>query len=111
MSARQGDVWDIRFGKDSGDRPGIVVTRNDLNKGRIVLVVPCTSSHRTRRNANNVLLKASPSNGLSVDSFAQVHLIQPVSYEWFISKRGRLSEDDLGSVLQALAWAIDLYEY
>ena len=110
MTPRQGDVWDIRFRAEDGDRPGIIATRNELNKGRIVLVVPCTKSHKTSAHANIVPIKATAENGLSVESFAQVHLIQPVDREWFIRRRGRLSVKDLSQVLHALAWAVDFYE-
>ena len=110
MIPRQGDVWDIRFRAEDGDRPGIIATRNELNKGRIVLVVPCTKSHKTSAHANIVPIEATAENGLSVESFAQVHLIQPVDREWFNRQRGRLSDEDLSQVLQALVWAVDFYE-
>lgn len=109
MSPEQGEVWDIDFG-EGYIRPGIVVTRNQLNQGRLILVVPCTASdvERRSRHANNVLLRAD-TGGLSANSVAQVHLIQPVRRDYFISKRGKLDDEALGDVLQALAWAVDLY--
>lgn len=109
MSPEQGEVWDINFA-EGYTRPGIVVSRNELNRGRLLLVVPCTASDvvRRSRHTNNVLLQAD-TGGLSADSVAQVHLIQPVDRDWFISKRGTLGHEELGEVLQALAWAVDLY--
>ena len=54
---KQGDVWWASF-YEGGERPAIVVSRNELNRGRLVLVVPCTSSRIEQRAAysNHVLL-------------------------------------------------------
>ena len=108
MDLLQGDVWDIAFA-EGYERPGVIVTRNELNRGRLVLVVPCTASQVGTRakHANNVLLPAG-AGGLPKASVAQVHLIQPVDREWLIAKRGRLDDEQLGEILQALAWAVDL---
>jgi len=105
----QGDVWQINFA-EGYERPGVVVTRNELNFGQLVLVVPCTSRQIEERakHRNNVILQPG-TGGLDARSAAQVHLIQPVAREWFLWKRGRLTDEKLGEVLQALAWAVDLF--
>ena len=109
MSPEQGEIWDVNFA-EGFLRPGIVVTRNELKKGRLVLVVPCTSSavEDRARHPNNVELPAG-AGGLSKRSVAQTHLIQPVDLDWFILRWGKLDEEDLGRVLQALAWSVDLF--
>ena len=106
----QGDVWEIAF-SDEDERPGVIVTRNELNKGRLVLVVPCTASQvETRKiHTNNVFLPAG-SGGLDQPTVVQVHLIQPVDKVYFVRQRGCLADEQLGEILHALAWAVELYE-
>jgi mRNA-degrading endonuclease toxin of MazEF toxin-antitoxin module len=45
---RQGEVWLVTF-QEGWERPAIVVSRKELNRGRLVLVVPCTSSRVEER--------------------------------------------------------------
>ncbi len=109
MIISQGDVWQVYFA-EGHERPGVVVTRSELNSGRLLLVVPCTATNveKRARYSNNVLLPAG-TGGLRKDSLAQVHLIQPVDRRWFQRRLGRLDDEQLNTVLQALAWAVDLY--
>jgi mRNA-degrading endonuclease toxin of MazEF toxin-antitoxin module len=109
MELAQGNVWNIAF-EEGFDRPGIVISRNELNKGRLILVVPCTSSQveKKARYRNHVLLEAG-AGGLIYPSVAQVHLIQPVDRQYFLQKLGHLRDEQLSAVLQALAWAVDLF--
>jgi mRNA-degrading endonuclease toxin of MazEF toxin-antitoxin module len=54
---RQGEIWWALF-YEGWERPAIVVSRNELNRGRLILVVPCTSSQVQERSAysNHVLI-------------------------------------------------------
>ena len=110
LEVSQGDVWDIDFGEDDY-RPGIVVSRNQLNRGALLLVVPCTASRVEERSefSNNVFL-AQGVGGLDENSVAQTHLIQPVKREFLRAKRDRLSSEELGEVLWALAWSVDWFD-
>lgn len=105
----QGEVWQIRFPEDF-DRPGIVVSRNELNRGRLSLVVPCTASRVEERirYPNYVFLPAGMA-GLTEPTLAQTHLIQPVELGQFMWQRGIVDDERLGEVLRALAWVVDLY--
>ena len=105
----QGEVWDIDFGEPKL-RPGVVVTRTQLNYGQTILVVPCSGSQVDERSTypNQVLLRAGTA-GLSCDYVAQTHLILPVAREYFRERQGRLSDEGLGEILHALAWTVDLY--
>lgn len=108
---RQGDLWWAEFGSDDR-RPVIIVSRDELNHGNIILIIPCTASRVEERAVypNHVLLRAGVA-GLSKASVAQTHLIQPVEqfmlHEWI----GRLSDEQLGEVLLALAWVVDLFDH
>ena len=75
---KQGEIWWTLF-FEGWERPSIVVSRNDLNRGRLVLVVPCTSSRVQERAAysNHVFFPAGTGD-LTRDTIAQAHLIQPI---------------------------------
>ncbi len=75
MFAQQGEIWDIQFA-EGHCRPGVVVSRNELNQGRLILVVPCTGSQvETRAQHQNNVYIGVDEGGLSNPSIAQVHLI------------------------------------
>jgi len=107
---RQGDIWWTVF-QEGWERPAVVVSRNELNRGRLVLVVPCTSSRVEERAAypNNVLLPTGV-GGLKRDTVAQAHLVQPIETSLLRERLGRLNDEQLAEVLLALAWVIDLFE-
>lgn len=44
---KQGEIWWALF-YEGWERPSIVVSRNEFNRGRLILVVPCTSSRVAR---------------------------------------------------------------
>ena len=107
---RQGEVWLVHF-HEGWERPSIVVSRNELNRGALILVVPCTSSEVARRAAfaNHVFLPRAVA-GLSRDSVAQAHLVQPAHTSWFMRRLGALDREKLGEVLRSVAWVIDLFD-
>ncbi|MBM4034927.1 MAG: type II toxin-antitoxin system PemK/MazF family toxin [Planctomycetes bacterium] len=107
---RQGDVWLVHF--DEGwERPAIIVSRHQLNRGNAVLVVPCTSSlAQERAKSPNHVFLPSGTGGLTRDSVAQAHLIQPVHHARLITQLGALETEHLAEVLLAVAWSIDLFD-
>lgn len=107
---KQGGIWWAAF-QEGWERPALVVSRNELNRGRLVLVVPCTSSQVEERAvySNHVLLPAG-SGGLTKDTIAQTHLIQPIEVGCLERKLGTLSDEQLAEVLLAIAWSIDLFD-
>lgn len=107
---RQGDVWKIDFGEEPGVRPGVIVSRDELNRGSDVLVVPCTSSGVAEKSEypNNCFLP-NGAGGLERDSVAQTHLTMPVSKLRCLERYGRLPSADLGKVLASLIWTVDFF--
>ena len=107
---RQGEVWLVQF-HEGWERPAVVVSRDELNRGTLILVVPCTASDVSKRAAypNHVLLPEGVA-GLSRDSVAQAHLIQPVDVSSFLERLGALDGERLGEVLRSLAWVVDLFD-
>jgi mRNA-degrading endonuclease toxin of MazEF toxin-antitoxin module len=105
----QGELW-LASLTDGPERPAIVVSRNELNRGRLVLVVPCTTARVQERGVlpNHVLLPRGEA-GLSADSVAQAHLIQHLEVSLLVRRLGRLDAERLADVLLALAWSVDLF--
>ncbi|MBI2930056.1 MAG: type II toxin-antitoxin system PemK/MazF family toxin [Planctomycetes bacterium] len=107
---RQADVWRVSF-YEGGERPAIVVSRNDLNRGRLLLMVPCTSSRvQERRSLPNHVYLPQGVAGLAAESIAQTHLIQPVEREALSERLGTLPAKEWTEVLLAIAWTTALFE-
>jgi|GEM_PF-3533829 len=106
----QGSLWLAELA-EGYERPCVVVSRASLNKGAIVLVVPCTSSDVTAKTAfpNNVLLDRG-TGGPPRDSAAMAHPAQPVEVEALRALYGQLPEEDLTRVPHALARSVDHFE-
>lgn len=107
---RQGEIWWAAF-QEGWERPALVGSRNELNRGRLVLVVPFTSSSVSERAvySNHVLLPAGI-GGLTNDTIAQTHLVQPIETSCLERKIGILNHEQLAEVLLAIAWTIDLFD-
>ena len=107
---RQGEVWRVNF-YEGGERPAIVVSRNEMNRGSLVLAVPTTSSRvPERRKLPNHVFLAQGTAGLRADSVAQTHLMQPVERGALMEPLGTLERPRLQEVLPALAWTVGLFE-
>ena len=107
---KQGEIWWAVF-FEGWERPSIVVSRNELNRGRLVLVVPCTSSRvQERITYPNHVLIPSGTGELTKDTVAQTHLIQPIEVSYLEKKMGRLDIEQLAEILLAIAWSIDLFD-
>jgi mRNA-degrading endonuclease toxin of MazEF toxin-antitoxin module len=107
---KQGEIWWALF-HEGWERPSIVVSRNELNRGRLALVVPCTSSRVQERTAysNHVFIPAGTGE-LTRDTMAQTHLIQPIEVSYLERKMGTLNIEQLAEILLAIAWSIDLFD-
>ena len=107
---KQGEIWWASF-FEGWERPSIVVSRNELNRGRLVSVVPCTSSRvQERAPYPNHVLIPSGTGELTRDTIAQTHLIQPIEVSYLERKMGKLNIEQLAEILLAIAWSIDLFD-
>ena len=107
---RQGEIWLTSF-QEGWERPAIVVSRNELNKGRLILVAPCTSSRiEERRKLPNHVLLTKGEAGLPDESVVQRHLVQPVEGAMLLKKYGDLASSKLAEVMLALAWTTALFD-
>lgn len=107
---REGEVWLVNF-EEGGERPAVVVSRNQLNRGRYILVVPCTSAELPNREAYpNYVALPQGAAGLPRDCLAQAHLIQPVDPSILMRRLGTLDSELLSEILRAIAWVIDFFD-
>lgn len=94
---------------EGGQRPIVIVSREQLNRGTSFLCVPFTSARvaERRRYANYVFVPAG-TGGLREDSVAVAHLVQPVRTESLTERWGALPDVTLQRILIAIAWSIGL---
>jgi mRNA-degrading endonuclease toxin of MazEF toxin-antitoxin module len=107
---RQGEIWLTSF-HEGWERPAVVPSRNELNKGRLILVAPCTTSRiEERRKLPNHIHLAKGEAGLPEESVVQSHLVQPVEVDSLLQKYGEITGPKLAEVLLALAWTTALFD-
>ncbi|NOT55422.1 MAG: type II toxin-antitoxin system PemK/MazF family toxin [Deltaproteobacteria bacterium] len=90
-----GEIYMADFGL-AGPHPVIVVSREELNRGRYALVVVCTSARfAVRRKLSNCVAQCE--NILSLDQ-SQIDLV--------VGPIGRLDEESLRQVIKAIGYVI-----
>ncbi len=108
MTREAGEVW-VADIFDGGRRPVVVVSREVLNRGDVLLCVPLTSSRvAERRVYRNFVFLPSGAGGLRDDSLAVAQLVQPVRAAALQERWGVLPPGDLDRVRASLAWTIGL---
>jgi mRNA interferase MazF len=80
-----------------GLRPAIIVQIDNPDGANIAttIVVPLTSNPSAIRFPGSVLLKATPSNGLTVDSVALIAQVRAIDRGRIKAAIGKLSSDDI----------------
>ncbi|NJK44293.1 MAG: type II toxin-antitoxin system PemK/MazF family toxin [Pleurocapsa sp. SU_196_0] len=109
MTPRRGEVWQTSFdpvleSEGAGERPAIIVSIDDLNASKMPLVttILVTSSPPRVEGRLNVRLEPAASNGLTVRSWAQPHIVRAMNRQRLIRKRGTLSPEEFARVEDAL---------
>lgn len=111
---KRGEVWDIDLDPTRGQeiqkmRPAVVISSNAIGKLRLKLVVPITGwKPAFEENVWHIQLRPNPTNGLVKESAADALQTRCVSLERFARRRGRLSQQELEEVVQALAAVVEL---
>ncbi|MEH1850586.1 MAG: type II toxin-antitoxin system PemK/MazF family toxin [Nostoc sp.] len=111
---RRGEVYDARLeptegSEQGGTRPVIIVSRDVINAASpVVLAVPCTTYRASRRIYPTQVLIQQPDGGLIHDSLAMTDQIRVLSKSRLLHFRGRLSEEVIAQLNQALLIALDL---
>ena len=108
MPPEQGEVWRVQLepviGSETGKtRPCVVVSRNDVGRLPVRVVVPITDWKPAFAGyAWMTLLTSTPGNGLSKDSAADALQIRTVSLQRFQDKIGSVTQDEQEEIFASI---------
>lgn len=111
---RRGEVWAVDFDPTKGAeiqkrRPAVVISSDAVGKLPLKLVTPVTNwSSAFEVNLWHVRLDPNPQNGLSKASAADALQVRSVSLDRFVTRLGRVSQQELEEIVQALAAVVEL---
>jgi mRNA interferase MazF len=111
---KRGDIYDARLdpvegSEQGGTRPVAIVSRDAINAySPVVLAVPCTSYRENRRVYPTQVLVIAPDGGLSNDSIFMADQVRVMAKDRLLKFRGRLSNEAIDQLNQALIIALDL---
>ena len=107
---RPGEIYMADFGP-AGPHPVIVASRENLNRGRYTLVVPCTSSRfAVRSKLSNCVAFRAGEFGFTVDCVAQcenILSIDQAQLDLAAGPRGVLDSAALRNVVRAIGYVIE----
>lgn len=105
-------MWLVDFGdpvgrEQSGRRPAIVVSANDLNdsKAEVVIVVPTTT---TARGLPSHIEIDPRDSGLDETSYAKCEDVKSISEQRLIARLGAVGEQTMFQIARALRFLLDL---
>ena len=105
MSARRGEVWLAELGLAAKTRPVVIVSRNDPDTPRaLVIYVPLTTQNR----GSKYEVELPPLRFLRAPSVANVQGVASLPVTRLERKLGELPTDVLHRIRQALAFALDI---
>jgi mRNA interferase MazF len=111
---RRGEVWTVDFDPTKGaeiqkQRPAVVISSDALGKLPLKLVVPITGwSASFEGNVWHVPLDPTAQNGLTKPSAADALQVRSISLDRFLTCRGRITQQQLEEITQALAAVVEL---
>ncbi len=112
MNPRRTDVWLIDFGdpvghEQSGRRPAVVVSSNDLNdsKAGVTIVVPTTTAARGLPSHIEIDPRDS---GLDETSYAKCEDVKSISEQRLIARLGAVGEETMFQIARALRFLLEL---
>jgi mRNA-degrading endonuclease toxin of MazEF toxin-antitoxin module len=104
-----GEIYLADF-PEAGKRPVIVVSREPLNRGRYVVVVPCTSSRfAVRRNLPSCVPFLAGQFGMTLDCVAQcenLFSIDKVQVDLENGPMGSLDESMMRDLIKAVGFVL-----
>jgi mRNA interferase MazF len=111
VSARRGEIWLVDFGQpvgreQAGRRPAVVVSADRLNDSPagVVIVVPCTTTHRALPSHVELDPEAS---GLDETSYAKCEDVKSVSDQRLVARLGAANDVSLFGITRALRFLLD----
>ncbi len=108
MSPRQGSVWRVDIPTDTKQgRPVIVVSREEMNRGKDVLIVPTyTSNLSAKRGRPSYVFLPRGTGGLPEDCVAQTAHAHTVEVSELRDEMGVLDSSYVGQIVRALGWVM-----
>lgn len=110
---KRGEVWTVDFDPTKGaeiqkQRPSVVISSDAVGKLPLKLVAPITNWSSTfENNLWHVRLEPNTTNGLSKTSAADALQIRSVSVDRFMNRRGRITQQELEEIVEAVAAVIE----
>ena len=106
MTPRQGSVWRVDIPADvKRGRPVVVVSREDMNRGSDVLIIPTyTSNLSAKRGKPSYVFLPRGTGGLPEDCVAQAAHIHMVEVSELRDEMGVLDIRYMGEIVRALGW-------
>ncbi|HWB86912.1 MAG TPA: type II toxin-antitoxin system PemK/MazF family toxin [Bryobacteraceae bacterium] len=114
QTPKRGEVWYVDFDPTKGAeiqkrRPAVVISSDAVGKLPVKLVVPITNWNPAfETNIWHVRLDPSPQNGLKKSSAADALQVRSVSVDRFLERWGRITQQQLEEIVQAIAAVIEL---
>ncbi len=112
MIPRKGEVWLVDFGdpvgrEQSGRRPAVVVSADQMNESRagVVIVVPTTTTHRGLPSHIEI---EPDSSGLDEVSYAKCEDVKSISEQRLIARLGTVSDAVRFDIGRALRFLLDI---
>ncbi len=112
MSAGRGEVWLVDFGgpagqEEAGVRPAVIVSADRLNESGagVVIVVPCTTTHRGLLSEVELDPRQS---GLDDVSYAKGEDVKSVSERRLVTRLGSVGPDTMFEIARVLRFLLDL---
>jgi mRNA interferase MazF len=111
---KRGEVWTVDFDPTKGAeiqkrRPAVVISSDAVGKLPLKLVAPVTNWNAAFEiNLWHVRLDPTAQNGLSKASAADALQVRSVSLDRFITRLGRVTQQELEEIVQAVAAVIEL---
>jgi mRNA-degrading endonuclease toxin of MazEF toxin-antitoxin module len=110
MAPKPGEVY-LCITADGSKRPGVVLSREQLNRGDFVVIVPVTSARfEERRHLKNCVPFFSGHFGLTKDCVAQaeqVSAVRKANLDLAAGPLGRLDAENLRALIRAVGHVID----
>lgn len=111
---RRGEIWTVDFDPTKGaeiqkQRPAVVISSDSIGKLPLKLVVPITAWNPSfEANVWHVRLSPRAQNGLTKPSAADALQVRSVSVGRFSDCRGRITQQEVEEITQALAAVVEL---
>jgi mRNA-degrading endonuclease toxin of MazEF toxin-antitoxin module len=111
MPPKQGEIYYAKAGNDES-RPVLVISRNELNHGIYLSIIPFTTKHlEERRLLPNCISFEAEEFGLTKDCVAQADLLAAIpkrDVDLAAGAIGTLDQDRLDEVLEAIKYVFAL---